>query len=120
MILFTISSTPLFFYARWAPHIYGAHERNERRSFLAQEPKTSQVSLGNLLYRHRQTGNHDYPSNERCLNWWLLINEYYSFLSHFCPCRYAHLFSQLTYEQMLNLNEEQLENQGVTKGSQLH
>ena len=33
--------------------------------------------------------------------------------------RYAHLFSQLTYEQMLNLNEEQLENQGVTKGSQL-
>lgn len=31
--------------------------------------------------------------------------------------KYAHLFSQLTYEQMLNLNEEQLENQGVTKGA---
>lgn len=31
--------------------------------------------------------------------------------------KYAHLFSQLTYEQMLSLNEEQLENQGVTKGA---
>ena len=39
-----------------------------------------------------------------------------SFITVFVFLRYAHLFSQLTYEQMLNLNEEQLENQGVTKG----
>ncbi|XP_078671601.1 protein Smaug homolog 1-like isoform X2 [Branchiostoma floridae x Branchiostoma belcheri] len=31
--------------------------------------------------------------------------------------KYAPLFSQLTYEEMMNLTEEQLEQQGVTKGA---
>nr|CAG4638457.1 EOG090X06H8 [Cyclestheria hislopi] len=31
--------------------------------------------------------------------------------------KYAHLFSRLTYEEMLSLTEEQLELQGVTKGA---
>jgi len=31
--------------------------------------------------------------------------------------KYAHLFSLLTYEEMLALTEEQLELQGVTKGA---